>query len=101
MKLPAFVATINRLKFAGLEATRSKLQSAAETAADTLIAILSDDKNPEIRRKAALDILRMCGLEPGKHESYGWGIGPRTPEKVAEEEQQDKILGGLMANLGY
>lgn len=56
--------------------------------------------NPETRRKAALDILRMCGLEPGKHEAFAWGIGPTFPEKVMEKKAENAMWDELMSGFG-
>ncbi len=74
LQQPRFVGELNKLQLEILESARSKLHSATETAADTLIEIMKTEKNPEARRKAAMDILRLAGIEPGNHQRFGWGI---------------------------
>ena len=84
-KSPVFMVTLNQLKMEVLEGARCQLQQAPKSAVKTLIDLMENSDNEETRRKAALDILRLSGFEPGKHECYGWGIGPTNIVSMAQK----------------
>lgn len=96
---PAFVAEINKLRKESLEAASALIQSSAAKAVETLLELAKEAPNPETRRKAALDLLRLSGYEPGSQETYGWGLGPETEEGVQERWNRDMTLGGLYSGL--
>jgi hypothetical protein len=81
-KKPDFVAQVNKLKMEGLETARTALQHSSNVAVEALIEIAKESNSDETRRKAALDILRLNGFEAGLHESFAWGIGPKTAKEV-------------------
>ena len=82
-RIPEFQALINKLRLDALESARTALQASATTAAKTLQNLAESAKDEETRRKAALDILRITGLEPGNEASFGWGLGPTDPNEIA------------------
>lgn len=84
-KSPSFVARVNDLKMEALETARIALQQSSNIAVRTLIEIAEKSDNDETRRKAAMDILRMNGFEAGMHESFAWGVGSRTEERMKHE----------------
>lgn len=97
---PAFMATLNILRTEILESARSQLQQSPNKAIQTLIDLMDNSENEETRRKAALDILRLNGFEPGKHECYAWGIGPTDVEsmthKINGTMDIENMLKGLL-----
>ncbi len=56
---------------------------------------MHDAPNPETRRKAALDILRLGGFEPASVATYVLGIGPETPEGVQQQWERDEYFRQL------
>ena len=84
-RCPEFMATLNSLRMEFLENARFQLQQSPSKAVQTLIDLMDNSENEETRRKAALDILRLSGFEPGKHECYAWGIGSTNAESMAHE----------------
>ncbi len=84
-KSALFMAELNNFRMELLETARSTLQHAPNLAVAALVELAESSDNPETRRKAALDILRLTGFEPGHYEAYAWGIGQRTPEGAAHE----------------
>ena len=100
---PAFVAEINKLRKESLEAASAKIQSSATKAVETLSELAKEAPNPETRRKAALDILRLSGYEPGSQDTYGRGPETETETETAEGVQdkwhRDATLGGLYSNI--
>ena len=96
---PAFVAEINKLRKEVLDAASAKIQFSVTEALDVLVEVAHEAPNHETRRRAALDILRLGGLEPGSQQTYGWGLGPVTSEGVEEKWERDTALGGLYSNL--
>lgn len=74
---PRFKALLNSLRIELLEQGRERLRSSVVDAMDTLRDIMANSENQESRRKAAMDILRMCGFDGDLQESmirYHWGI---------------------------
>ncbi len=84
-KIPEFMAELNDFRYQMLESSRSQLQYITSKAVDTLVDLMDNASSDEVRRKSALDILRMAGFEAGRHECYGWGIGQRDVEKITHE----------------
>ena len=84
-KSAIFMAELNNFKMELLETARSALQHAPNLAVAALVELAESSDNPETRRKAALDILRLTGFEPGQYEAYAWGIGQRTVEAAEHE----------------
>jgi hypothetical protein len=82
---PAFIAQLNDLQVSAIDAARTKIQQAASDAVDALRELVGDGENPEIRRKAANDILRLAGFEPSSRELYRFGVGPTTVPEVEKE----------------
>jgi hypothetical protein len=82
---PEYLAALNNYRFELLEGARTQLQFAPSKAASVLIDLMEYSDSDETRRKAALDILRLTGFEPGHHETYGWGIGYRDAEQVEHD----------------
>ncbi len=82
---PDFAAALNGLKMEYLEGAKCLLQQSPSKAVQTLIDLMENSESEETRRKAALDILRLSGFEPGKHESYAWGIGPTDVEAMTHK----------------
>ena len=71
----------NRLKMELADAARDSLRASAKEAADTLVDLLNNSKNDEIRRKTAINILEIVGLYGNYEEcnlKYDWGIGPTS-----------------------
>jgi len=95
-KIPLFVASINNMKMEVLESTRAMLQNTSNVAVSTLTDIVKNSENDETRRKAALDILRLTGFEPGQHETFAWGIGPRSKKGVEDEANSALSLHKLL-----
>lgn len=96
---PEFVAELNKLQMEGVRAARTKIQQSATDAIDMLLKIAQEAPNHETRRRAALDILRLGGYEPGSQQTYGWGLGPETADGVQEKWERDSALGGLYSNI--
>ena len=69
-----FSAQLNSMKMGALESARDKLQSAAQTAAQTLVDLAESSTNPEVRRKAAMNILELTGYTRETIEMFAWGI---------------------------
>jgi signal transduction histidine kinase len=84
-KSALFMAELNNFRMEALETARSALQHAPNLAVAALVELAESSDNPETRRKAALDILRLTGFEPGHYEAYAWGIGQRTVEAAEHE----------------
>jgi hypothetical protein len=84
-KDPVFMATLNQLKMDYLESARCQLQQSPSKAVQTLLDLMENSSNEETRRKAALDVLRLTGFEPGKHECYAWGVGPTKVEAMTHK----------------
>lgn len=84
-KLPAFMASVNSLRKEALSSARCQLQQTPNKAIQTLIDLMDNSANDETRRKAALDILRLNGFEPGKDENYARGIGPTNVEDMTHK----------------
>ena len=96
---PVFVAEINKLRLEALEATSRKIQHSVTDAFNVLITVAQEAPNPETRRKAALDILRLGGYEPGSQQTYGWGLGPQTADGVEERWEKDEEYRQLLSRL--
>jgi transposase len=84
-KSPEFMATLNSLRMEALESAACLLQQSPSKAVQALINLMENSENEETKRKAALDVLRLAGFEPGKHESYAWGVGPTNVEAMTHE----------------
>ena len=82
-----------------LQATKTRLQAATHTAVATLEDLARNAKNPETRRKAALDILTLSGFTPGTQALYALGIGPTDPAKVDDKRKQEKVWDNLIKEL--
>ena len=89
-KQPEFTAELNKMQMESLRSARIKIQQSSVKAVDSLTEIAQASSNDETRRKAALDILRLAGYEPGSQETYAWGIGPRTEADVQEKWEQEE-----------
>ena len=79
------MATLNQLKMEALEEAKCQLNQSPNKAVQTLIDLMENSSSEETRRKAALDILRLTGFEPGKYDSYAWGIGPTDVEAMTHK----------------
>lgn len=84
-KSPEFMASLNQLKMDYLESARCQLQQSPSKAVQTLVDLMENSSNEETRRKAALDVLRLNGFEPGKRESFAWGVGATDVDAMAHE----------------
>lgn len=84
-KDPVFMSTLNQHKMELLENARCQLQQSPSKAVQTLIDLMENSESEETRRKAALDILRLTGFEPGKHECYAWGVGPTDVDAMTHK----------------
>lgn len=76
-----FTVYQNRLKMELAEAARDSLRASAKEATDSLVDLLRNSDNDEVRRKTAINILEMVGLYGNYEECYtkfGWGIGPTS-----------------------
>ena len=93
---PVFMATLNSLKMEALESARGQLEHSPSKAIQTLIELMDNSENEETRRKAALDILRLNGFEPGKHECYAWSVGPTDVEAMTHKLNGTMDLGSLL-----
>ncbi|BCR05316.1 hypothetical protein DESUT3_23850 [Desulfuromonas versatilis] len=82
---PEFMANLNSIRMEFLESARCQLQQSPTRAVQTLIDLMENSENEEIRRKAALDVLRLTGFEPGKHGCYAWGVGPTDVESMTHQ----------------
>ena len=91
-KLPAFAATLNRLKRDALDAARTRLQAATTTAATTLADLAENAPNPETRRRAALDILSLAGVRPET-------VGPTDPATLRARQKEARAWDDLMKEL--
>ena len=96
---PEFVAEHNKLRKEVLDAASAKIQFLVTEAIDVLSEIAKEAPNPETRRKAALDILRLGGYEPGLQQTHGWGLGPQTAERVEEQWKSDEEYLQLLSKL--
>jgi hypothetical protein len=93
---PRPLTEFNKLRQEALEAATRKIQSIASVAVDVLLEIASDSPNPGVRRKAALDLLRLSGFEPGSQETYGWGLGPVIEDAVKAQWGREKLYADLV-----
>ena len=93
---PRSLTEFNKLRQEALEAATRKIQSIASVAVDVLLEIASDSPNPGVRRKAALDLLRLSGFEPGSQETYGWGLGPVIEDAVKAQWGREKLYADLV-----
>jgi len=96
---PEFMATLNQLKMEALEGARCQLNQSPSKAVQTLLNLMENSSNEETRRKAALDILRLSGFEPGKHEPYAAGIGPTNVESMTHEINGTMDIGSMLKGL--
>lgn len=96
---PEFVAELNKLQMEGIRAARTKIQQSATEAVDALLEIAKEAPNPDTRRRAAVDLLRLGGFEPASLQAYGIGIGPETADAVQAKQERDLALGGLYSNI--
>lgn len=72
-----FKALLNSLRIELLEQGRERLRGSIANAMDTLRDIMANSENQEARRKAAMDILRMCGFDGDLQDAmarYTWGL---------------------------
>lgn len=91
---PKFVSKLNNLKMEVLETARINLQQASGLAVTILIEIAKNTKSESLKRKTALDILRLTGFEPGKQDTYGWGVGARTVDHAnIQLDRLDELFG--------
>ena len=58
-----FKALLKSLRIELLEEGRERIRSSVAVAMDTLRDIMANSENQEVRRKAAMDILRMSGFD--------------------------------------
>jgi len=100
-KVALFQATINSITMSHLEKTRTQLQNASSSAVDTLVELARESKLPETRRKAAMDILRLTGFEPGCHDTFAWGVESTTVQQVEKDMRVAKNpeLASLLGDL--
>ena len=98
-KSSLFMAEVNRLKMDSLESTRASLQNSSIQAVSTLNELMATAKNEETRRKAAMDILRLTGFEPGQHESYAWGVGKTTQKEIELEKNDPMSVSEILNSL--
>ena len=96
---PAFVAEINKLRKEVIDAARAKLQQSTTEAVDELLKLMHEAPNPETRRRAAVDVLRIGGFEPASREVYGLGIGPVTADGVREKWKQEEEFRELLSRI--
>lgn len=72
-----FKALLNSLRMELLEEGRERLRGSIADAMDTLRDIMGNSENQEVRRKAAMDILRMSGFDGDIQDAmarYTWGL---------------------------
>lgn len=86
-----FMAELNDYRFQLLENARSQLQYAPSKAVQTLYDLMENSESDETKRKAAIDILRLNGFEPGKYDSFGLGIGARDKDKIEYQEYMNNF----------
>lgn len=98
LKQPQFVAQLNNLKMSVLEAALAQIQHLAGAAAATLEDLLQNGP-PAVRLKAAEVVLAHAGLSDPQDGRYAWGIGPRDPGKLVENEKQQKKFDELIKQL--
>ncbi len=101
-KNPKFEALLNQLRWELLETGREQLRAGVQDAVTALRELVKDTKNPEVRRKTAIDLLRMNGLDGDPQNMgalYGWGIGNTTPEEIAEKEKLDARIAAILGNV--
>jgi len=99
MKDDVFVSTLNKLKAENLNATRTKIQSVALRAVDTLTEIMKSSKNDNARITAATKILEMAGLTKDTSQLYGVGIGATTVEEMEAEKKTDELMKVLTSSM--
>jgi hypothetical protein len=97
-KQPEFAAESNKLRLETLEAASAKIQDSVIGACDILVRVMQEAPSFETRRKAALDIMRLAGFEPGSQQSYAWGIGPRTADGVRQATRRENAMSMLISN---
>ena len=94
-----FAAYLNTLKTEQLEAARTQIQHIASLAVETLANVMTKSKNDTARIAAAKEVLSMSGLTKETCTMYAWGVGAKTPEKVAAEKssalETEKLLSAL------
>ena len=93
-----FVSTLNKLKAENLNATRTKIQSVASKAVDTLSEIMESSSNDNARITAATKILEMAGLTKETSQLYGVGIGATTAEQMKAEKKADELMDALTSS---
>jgi len=97
-KKPEFEAYLNQLRQDLLEQGRELLRSSVADAMTTMRDIVTNSKTDEVRRKAAMDILRMSGLD-GDQKSYGAGIGKTEASEIIKDRKfaakQAEIIDSL------
>lgn len=97
-KKPEFEAYLNQLREDLLEQGSELLRSSVADAMTTMHDIMTNSKTDEVRRKAAMDILRMSGLD-GDQKSYGAGIGKTEASEIIKDRKfaakQAEIIDSL------
>ncbi len=89
MKNPKFVAYLNQARTDALDSARDLLRGLAFEAVEELRSIILNSESDEVKRKAIMDVLEMIGIKNPSQGLYGWGIGPKTPQGVAQKWEQE------------
>ena len=85
-KIPEFEAFLNQLRTELVEHSMQLLRNSVPDAIQTLNDIMKNSKSEEMRKKIAVDILKMAGMETdGK--GCGAGIGKTNPADIKWERK--------------
>ena len=88
---PVFEALLNELKLDALNAARDGLRAKAVEAVQCLQSLVRDSKSDEVRRKAAMDVLALVGMNDPRNGLYDWGIGHTDPDKVVAQRTANNV----------
>lgn len=83
---PYFAAELNKAKMDALESARSKIQGGSIQAVESLLELAQNASSEEVKRKAALDLVKLAGLSVDTLNVFAWGIGPSSAEEVEQSK---------------
>jgi hypothetical protein len=101
-KIPEFEALLNQLRKELIENGRELLRDSIKKAVSTLQDLMVNADSDEVKRKAAVDVLRMNGfdadIETAKFR-FMWGIGMTTTDGVLNEQKSVADLAKLLKGI--
>jgi len=92
-KNSAFIARCNEYKQEVVDSLRDGVRSLSKTALSNLQDLIENAESESVKLKACLEVLKMQGMS--NPESWGWGIGYTTAEKVEQARKQAEMYDSL------